>query len=590
MSGRKVAVFGAGIAGLTAAHELARRGYAVEVFEAQDAAGGFFRSARLAENGNTPSEYSWHGLGPWYHNAFDLLRQIPFDERGSVFARALSRPIDFGIFPNRGRAHFYGRSIRSLRLMFEMSRWDWCCWAWLMLKTWAARRRTEVAYAAQNAADEWGRFLSKRSYITWRSCFGPWIGSDWTNCSLHTAGQFFRKQLISWPSHWHAADEHGPGWSHGQGDGWLLFRGPSSEFWFDRWLRDLESRGVRLFRLASLHRLNFDGTRVQSATLADGREVQADSYIMAIDPFAAAKVVERSPGLAAERELRKFRPLIQGGPHTQVSFRLAFAEPIRFPRKRTAVVLADSEFNLTLFAEDQVWNQNVELGDGVQSLWTGTSCVGTVPGRIYGLPVVHCTREQFLEEVEEQILRCQALDALVREANGGRSLRSFRILKTEVWHEWHFDPAGIHQKYPKWVNSTRTQPYQPEQVTTIPNLLLAGAHTRTEVDVWSIEGAVESGRRAARAIDDSIDVIPQYKPAWLRLLSRLDDICYQAGAPHFLDAAAVAGGLAALGLAVFGAKAVMNRLARERRATRERPLSHGREPRPRLVVARRACS
>jgi len=42
---KRVAVFGAGIAGLTVAHELSRRGYAVCVYEANVEAGEFFRSA-----------------------------------------------------------------------------------------------------------------------------------------------------------------------------------------------------------------------------------------------------------------------------------------------------------------------------------------------------------------------------------------------------------------------------------------------------------------------------------------------------------------------------------------------------------------
>lgn len=70
--GRTVAVFGAGIAGLSAAHELARLGYQVRVFEADPDAGGFFRSARRPGDANMPTEYSWHGIGPWYHNVFDL--------------------------------------------------------------------------------------------------------------------------------------------------------------------------------------------------------------------------------------------------------------------------------------------------------------------------------------------------------------------------------------------------------------------------------------------------------------------------------------------------------------------------------------
>ena len=99
---KKVAVFGAGIAGLTVAHELARRGYLVSVYEPNAEAGGFFRSARRAADDNTPSEYSWHGIGPWYHNVFDLMKQIPFDGSHSMYERALSRPIDFGLAANDG--------------------------------------------------------------------------------------------------------------------------------------------------------------------------------------------------------------------------------------------------------------------------------------------------------------------------------------------------------------------------------------------------------------------------------------------------------------------------------------------------------
>jgi len=532
---RRVAVFGGGIAGLSAAHELIRLGYAVQVFEANQEAGGFFRSARLSQDAKTPSEYSWHGMGPWYHNTFDLMRQIPFDAQGSIYDRALSRPIDFGIFPNQGQAQFYDQGLRSLPRMFEMSRWVWVKWAWLMLKTWAAHRRTERHYSTLNAAEKWKTVMSERSYAVWRSCFGPWIGSDWAQVSLHTAGQFFRKQLISRPTHHHPADAEGPAWNHGPGIGWLLLRGPSSEYWFDRWVRYLSDKGVEFFWGAPLEKLDYDGSTIRAAELKGGTRVQADLFVIATDPFSAAQIFARSPALESERELRLFQPLIQDGPHTQVAFQIAFAEPIRFPRKRAGVVLADSEFNLTLFAEEQVWRPDVALGENVKALWTGTACVDTVPGRLHRLPVKFCTKAQFLEEVQAQILNCQSLDALIREANGGRSLRDFPILRTQVWHEWRFGPDGIQPLHRKWVNTTHTQAFLPNQITSIPNLFLAGAHTRTAADVWSIEGAVESGRRAAKGIDSRVPVKEQYKPLWLRFLRRLDDLLYGIGAPHLLD-------------------------------------------------------
>jgi hypothetical protein len=409
-----------------------------------------------------------------------------------------------------------------------------------MLKTWSADRRTIEHYSRLNASKQWQPGLSERAWKTWRSCFGPWIGSDWTNVSLHTAGQFFRNQLMTRPSHYHQADEEGPAWTHGSRDGWLLLRGPSNECWFDRWVKHLENNRVNFHWEQPLHRFEFDGKRITGAYTQSGAKVLADVYVLATNPFAAAEILERTPELAKEDQLCLFKPLIQDGPHTQVSFRIAFAERIKWPRKRTALVIADSEYNLTLFAQEQVWLPELSLGDGVKSLWTGTACVATVAGKVYGLPLVRCTKQQFIDEIHAQLASCGALDALIREANGGRGLHEFPIMRIEVWHEWQFSPEGIQHHQPKWVTTTSTQPHLPTQATSVPNLVLAGAHTKTEADVWSIEGAVESGRRAAKAIEPSVKVIPQYKARWLRALSAVDNVCFAIGAPHILNLLLVA--------------------------------------------------
>jgi hypothetical protein len=151
------------------------------------------------------------------------------------------------------------------------------------------------------------------------------------------------------------------------------------------------------------------------------------------------------------------------------------------------------------------------------------------------LPVEQCTEEQFIAEVKAQLLRCGSLDGLIREANGGRPLASFEIVRFEVWHEWTFSADGIRSRQPKWVNATGNLQSQPTQATPVANLLLAGAHTRTAADVWSIEAAVESGRRAAQLVEPETTVLPQYRPGWLRLFGVVDDVFYRMGAPHVLE-------------------------------------------------------
>lgn len=529
----KVVIFGAGIAGLSAAHELVRLGYIVSIYETTDQPGGFFRSSRTNKD-NMPTEYSWHGMGPWYHNAFDLMKQIPFSEKGSIYDLALSRSIDFGIFPNDDKAQFYDEKLLSIHKMFRMDIVELIKWAYLMLKTWTSNKRSKIKYSRINAAQAWRPLLKDKAYKTWCSCFGPWVGSDWSKVSLHTVGDFFRKQLTTKPTHHHLADRDGPEWTHEAGEGWLLFKGPSSEYWFNPWVKYLKEKGVKFLWQKTLTKFEFDGRIIISAFCGE-EKIQGDIYILAINPFMTAKILSETPLLEHQEELKLFKPLIQDGPHTQVSFRLAFSEVIKFPRKRVAVVLSDSEFNLTLFAEEQVWDKEVDMGRNIKSIWTGTSCISSVPGRIYHKPVNNCTKEEFVEEIKSQILHCGALNELIKEANNGKELNEFSIIKTEVWHEWEFAVEGIKPFQPKWVTTTNTQAYLPSQKTPVLNLFLAGAHTETQAQVWSIEGAVESGRRAAHAIDRRAKVIDQYRPNWIKVLSIIDDFLFSMRAPQIID-------------------------------------------------------
>lgn len=567
---KHVCVIGAGIAGLTVAHELVRRGHTVSVYESEPDAGGFFRSAIRPEHDGMPSEYSWHGFGPWYRNTFDLLQQItiPVDYYSSVglgpqshppeeqpwttvYQAMLSRPINFGLAYDDGTAEF-----ESARRMFKLGPIDLVRWAWLMLKTWTADLRSDVHYSQLGATEAFRTRMSDLSWKAWRACFGPWVGSDWTRVSLHHVGQFFRRNFFSGEPHEH------DGWTHGGGDGWLVLCGPSSDAWFAPWVLSLQTKGVKFYFGHRLKTLTMEEERsvISNAVFErDGeleqavgeREADVDHYVLAISPFAARDVFSHSdlhamlPGAPCpDRSLfaelhTKFCELVQDGPHTQVSFRIAFADTIRWKLERQAIVLADSEWNITIFAQEQAWGHGA-LGKGVGTLWTGTACVSLAPGRLFHLPLESCSREQFEREIIAQIVGCDGFWSQIEiEDDMASRLRSglkhgWSVIRFEVWHEWLFNELAIQPKQPKWVTTTNTQRHVPTQRTEIMNLLLAGAHTKTDADVWSIEGAVESGRRAARLIDPSVEVLPQHKPLLLRVISELDNVCFKLGLPHVL--------------------------------------------------------
>ena len=80
--GRRVAVLGGGMAGLTAAHELAERGFKVTVYEPA-AWGGKARSIPVAGTGrggrrDLPGEHGFRFFPGFYHHVPDTMRRIPF--------------------------------------------------------------------------------------------------------------------------------------------------------------------------------------------------------------------------------------------------------------------------------------------------------------------------------------------------------------------------------------------------------------------------------------------------------------------------------------------------------------------------------
>jgi uncharacterized protein with NAD-binding domain and iron-sulfur cluster len=534
---KTVAVFGGGIAGLTVAHEFVKLGYKVKVFEANSDAGGFFRSARRKEDLDMPSEYSWHGMGPWYNNFFELIKEIPFDEHSSLYENILSRPVVFGLAPNSGTAHFGDSNSKNVDLenLFSMTTKEKWLWSWLMVKAWCSNTRSDEQYSNINAKEAWRPYLDASTLSTWSATFGPWVGSDWHQVSFHHVAHFFRKQLVTKYSYHHKGDNEGGPWEHTARTGWLLLNGPSSEVWFDKWVDDLKQKQVEFYWRTPLHRLNFEENKITGAELDNGETVQADIYVLALNPFCAADILARTPVLEDKPQLNLFKPLVKQGPHTQVSFRIGFKEKMSWPRQRCALVISDSAFNLTLFSQEQAWGKPSSLGEDIQSLWTVTACVSKVPGPVHDLCLEQCTEEQFLDEVLFQLKQCHALDELVKKANGGKSWQDFSMVKIKVWHEWAFSPEGITSAQPKWVNSTNTQQYMPQQKTTISNLVLAGAHTKTTADVWSIEAAVESGKLAVKVFEPQLKVIPQSNFLVFNILGKIDDVLYYFKLPNVLD-------------------------------------------------------
>src|SRR3954453_15288519 len=82
----RVAILGGGVAGLTAAHELAERGFEVVVLEARDIPGGKARSLPVPGSGtdgrtDLPAEHGFRFFPGFYRHLPDTMTRIPHGDR-----------------------------------------------------------------------------------------------------------------------------------------------------------------------------------------------------------------------------------------------------------------------------------------------------------------------------------------------------------------------------------------------------------------------------------------------------------------------------------------------------------------------------
>jgi hypothetical protein len=137
--------------------------------------------------------------------------------------------------------------------------------------------------------------------------------------------------------------------------------------------------------------------------------------------------------------------------------------------------------------------------------------------------------------------KSKSLNELIMMYNNGRQMSSFPV-EIEVWHTWIFPKEGsdrnnrpeIRDASPKWVNNSTNYSYQPKSNTSISNLYLAGAHTKTFADLYSMEAAVESGKRVADLISNTHTVLHQHTPIIMIPFKKMDSILYSMGLPSIL--------------------------------------------------------
>ncbi|CAL9301986.1 hydroxysqualene dehydroxylase [Streptomyces sp. SudanB52_2052] len=560
-AGKRVAVLGGGVSGLSAAHELAERGYAVTVYEYYDALGGKARSMDVPGTGTggrapLPGEHGFRFFPGFYRNLPDTLRRIPFagnadGVRGNLrsgtealFARGSGRPdlhfplrrattpprpgdltpswirdqilsvLDLGTrLPAHEAAYFANRLLVHLTSCEARREGQWEKVAW-----WDFIRAEEMSeeYRTVLGVGQTRNLVATRAEVA----------------STRTVGRVIIEALLLWGLLGRGMD--GP-----DADVDRVLNAPTSEAWIDPWETHLRSLGVEFALGTQVHEVLCDGGGVTGVRVSarDGgheRVITADHYVSAL-PVEHARLTWGPALRAADPQLARCDAL-QTDWMTGVMFYLRTPTPVVHGH----VNCLDSPWSVTAVGQAQFWDVRDfarDYGDG-----QARDCLSAIisewdkPGILYGKTAKECTREEVVAE-----LWAQLKDGL---NDSGKT-----TLRDEDRLGWFMDPAvtGLGGPDPQnreqlLVHPTGTFHNRPTARTKVPNFFLAGDYVRTDVDLASMEGANESARHAVNALLDADDsdiercrVWELYRPPELEPLKRVDELRYRLGLPNTFD-------------------------------------------------------
>jgi len=541
----KVLILGGGVGGLTAAHELAERGFDVHVCEARPAWGGKARSQPVPNTGtdgraDLPGEHGFRFYPRFYKHVVDTMARIPRPSGGSVadMLRPTTESAIAMIDQDTWFRFFRRRVVKpydiaaSLELFFQdldFAETDILVFAAKILEYFTScdeRRLGEyekISWWDFLEADRYGERLQRQL----RSVPRTMVAMDPQRGSARTIGTISMQLFIDFAQTGVNNDR--------------TLGGPTSEVWIDPWIAHLRALGVTFHASTQIAKIDVANGQIASVTTTTGDTLTADHYVLSVPIDAAIALLPSAlgahdPGLA---KLRERNPDQLVAWMTGIQFFLY--EDV--PMVRGHVYYPDSPWALTSISQPQFWRD-----DGLFRRKYGSGDVGglisvdisdfDVPGAFVRKPARLCTPDEIAKEVWEQL----------KAAVNGATVEQ-KILSDAVLHSWHLDDDLDYSRGVPPVNRSRLLVHppgswelRPEAATAIPNLVIAADYVRTYTDLATMEGANEAARRAVNAILERTQspappcaVWPLVEPSQFDAAKRLDAWLYRRGRRHLFE-------------------------------------------------------
>jgi 15-cis-phytoene desaturase len=542
----RVVILGGGVAGMTAAQELAERGFAVTVLEKRRVPGGKARSTEVERSATgarapLPGEHGFRFFPGFYRHLPDSFARIP-DGRGKTVLDHLvavhTMTFAFGDRPPFVLPARFPRSLEEVGYVlgfFEgMGQMgitvDDLVFTWW--KLWQVLTSSKKRRLAELEPLGWWRFMDadaqsepfRRLLVI--GLTRNLVASRAEEANARTVAQVGIQLLLDLVRPGDGTDR--------------ILDGPTNDVWIEPWLAKLRADGVDYRAGVEVERIELnpltrrvtsiairasrDATSGSTATDAPPERIEGDDFVLALPVEVVASFLRRQPELLTAAP-RLAGIVTLGEEQVEWMNGIQFYLTERVDIARGHVNLVDSPWALTAIAHSQFWPDYPAEGFGDGSVKTVLSVDISAwdrPGTTVRKEAWDCTFDEIGKECfaqlkaalnhDREVLRDDMLHAThpfnldddiaeredkeQRRPPGGRR-RGPRRTDT-VDHNGK--PDLLTNAEPLLVNVEDSWKLRPKVTTEIGNLFLASDYVQTVTNLATMEAANEAARRATNAI------------------------------------------------------------------------------------------
>ncbi|MEO7108486.1 MAG: FAD-dependent oxidoreductase [Rhodoferax sp.] len=557
-----VIIIGGGVAGMSAAHELAERGFQVDIYERNPKyVGGKARSVDAPGTNKIdpqlflPGEHGFRFFPGFYKHVTDTMKRIPVGDEQTAYdklvvtdtmmmaqsdAKPVILPVDFPTSLKEIEEFFKGFQAFSSELTTQEIEF-------FSGKIWQLMTSCSKRFAEEYDSISWWDYTESASKsAAYQRLLSGGLTRSLVACqaqlaSTRTCGSVLLQMFYMMMDPFTRDTDR-------------VFNAPTNLAWLNPWHDYLLSKGVKYHRGASVTAIqtqsgSISGISFEKDGLPGSAQASADYYLLAVPVERAANLISEDM-LTADPSLKN---IIKLAPNVEWMNGIQFYLNQEVNLNRGHTMYTGSNWSLTSVSQIQFWPDYdlTHRGNGkVVSILSVDISNWSAQGNFNNKAARDCSKDEIQKEVWEQ---------LKQELN----FDDEKVLSDDMVEDYYLDEDIVHMVEPMsdvmtarlsaakqetlnkvfnleplLVNQCDTWAIRPNAHTSIKNLFLASDYVKTNTDLATMEGANEAARRAVNSIllasgsdAEYCEIWEKHTPFLLKPLQMIDQLNFDKGLP-----------------------------------------------------------